>query len=278
MNNNFDKKPGSLEEAISGVLKDDSNKYQQLFKKELEKVGKGIGAMTPQEKKDFFNNLDKKYSAKSENAPSAADLERLKKMGMKKEEKKEVEELTAAQKKLPPALQKAIKKKEGDMKEGTMIGGLMKYAGQPSSEYMKAKQAYKTFMSKPQPVKGAADKVMAFVFDDDLLDDLYDAEKKGVKDVRNMVAKRLAKLGVREDVDLEEGHIKSMDQNAKQIEKTKEGEPMKRIEETIRDMWSEAATKEDEKQSEKVLKAQKNAATGSKASEIDKDPEIKYEK
>ena len=62
-----------------------------MFKKELEKTGKGIGAMSDMEKKDFFNKLDKKYKGKDE---------------------AKVNELTSGQKKLPPALQKAIKAKE----------------------------------------------------------------------------------------------------------------------------------------------------------------------
>ena len=45
-------------------LKD--NAYQDMFKKELEKAGKGIGAMTPAEKKAFLNKIDSKYSAKNE--------------------------------------------------------------------------------------------------------------------------------------------------------------------------------------------------------------------
>ena len=83
-------KPGSLEEAIR---KHDEN-YKALFKKELDKAGKSIGQMTPDEKKKFFNKIDKMHTAKNE---------------------AKVDELTKAQKKLPPALQKAIKKKE--MKE-----------------------------------------------------------------------------------------------------------------------------------------------------------------
>ena len=47
--------------------------------------------MTDKEKKDFFNRIDNKYSAKNEAVTN---------------------ELTSAQKKLPPALQKAIKAKE----------------------------------------------------------------------------------------------------------------------------------------------------------------------
>src|SRR6056300_518899 len=90
-------RPGSIEEVVSNMTKDlrQDSAYQDMFKKELEKAGKGIGAMTPAEKKAFFNKIDKKYSAKNE---------------------AKVDELTSAQKKLPPALQKSIKDKE-DKKE-----------------------------------------------------------------------------------------------------------------------------------------------------------------
>jgi len=40
--------------------------YQDMFKKELDKAGKGIGSMSPKEKKDFFNKIDSKYKAKNE--------------------------------------------------------------------------------------------------------------------------------------------------------------------------------------------------------------------
>ena len=45
-------KPGSIEEIAAKMqsnIKDED--YQQLFKKELDKAGKGIGSMSPQEKK-----------------------------------------------------------------------------------------------------------------------------------------------------------------------------------------------------------------------------------
>ena len=60
-------KPGSIEELMSkkSSYKEDSG-YQKMFKKELEKAGKGIGSMTPAEKKAFFNKIDKKYTAKDE--------------------------------------------------------------------------------------------------------------------------------------------------------------------------------------------------------------------
>ena len=64
-------KPGSIEEIVAkqGSYKEDSG-YQKMFKKELDKAGKGIGSMSPKEKKDFFNKIDSKYKAKSEDLNS----------------------------------------------------------------------------------------------------------------------------------------------------------------------------------------------------------------
>ena len=63
----FKSKEGSLESSINDVskhLKD--NAYSQIIKKELQKTGKGIASMSPKEKKDFFNKVDKGYKAKAE--------------------------------------------------------------------------------------------------------------------------------------------------------------------------------------------------------------------
>ena len=60
-------KPGSIEEVAANMSKyATESEYQDMFKKELEKAGKGIGAMTPKEKKAFFNKIDSKYTAKDE--------------------------------------------------------------------------------------------------------------------------------------------------------------------------------------------------------------------
>ena len=90
-------KDGSIEASIKEMQKNlNDNAYQKMFKKELEKTGKGIGSMSDMEKKDFFNKLDKMYKGKDE---------------------AKVDELTSGQKKLPPALQKAIKDKEDKAEE-----------------------------------------------------------------------------------------------------------------------------------------------------------------
>ena len=167
MSKYLETKKGSLEDMVAGVTEGkQSEDYKQLFKKELEKAGKGIGAMSDQEKKDFFNKIDKKHSAKNEDSKkvqkmnvkkaSGEDSKKLKEsveleeggvkdflmdveddasdmslndlikkyygqMGLSAQEIKKIyyrvnEELTAGQKKLPPALQKAIKDKQ-DKKE-----------------------------------------------------------------------------------------------------------------------------------------------------------------
>ena len=60
-------KPGSIEEVAANMSKYAAeSEYQDMFKKELEKAGKGIGSMTPAEKKAFFNKIDTKYKAKDE--------------------------------------------------------------------------------------------------------------------------------------------------------------------------------------------------------------------
>jgi hypothetical protein len=66
MSNYLKHKPGSIEEVVAkqGSYREDSG-YQAMFKKELEKTGKGIGSMTPAEKKAFFNKIDSKKTNKN---------------------------------------------------------------------------------------------------------------------------------------------------------------------------------------------------------------------
>ena len=60
-------KVGSIEEVAAKMSKYATESgYQDMFKKELEKAGKGIGSMTPAEKKAFFNKIDSKYKADNE--------------------------------------------------------------------------------------------------------------------------------------------------------------------------------------------------------------------
>ena len=60
-------KPGSVEEAVRNLSKHtEDSEYQKMFKKELEKTGKGLASMSDVEKKNFFNMIDKKYKKESD--------------------------------------------------------------------------------------------------------------------------------------------------------------------------------------------------------------------
>lgn len=93
MSKYFETKKGSLEDMVAGVTEGkQSEDYKQLFKKELEKAGKGIGAMSDQEKKDFFNNIDKKHKAKNEDSKKVQKMNVKKSSGQKLKEETELEE------------------------------------------------------------------------------------------------------------------------------------------------------------------------------------------
>ena len=93
MSKYLETKKGSLEDMVAGVTEGkQSEDYKQLFKKELEKAGKGIGAMSDQEKKDFFNKIDKKHTAKNEDSKKVQKMNVKKASGEKLKESVELEE------------------------------------------------------------------------------------------------------------------------------------------------------------------------------------------
>ena len=94
-----------LKEIVREVMVEESE-YQAFFKKALEKAGKSLPSID-EEKKAFFNKIQSTWKGRGKKNERFG---RGHQGPTFKEEK--VEELTAAQKKLPPALQKAIEKKE----------------------------------------------------------------------------------------------------------------------------------------------------------------------
>lgn len=95
-----------LKEIVREVMVEESE-YQAFFKKALEKAGKSLPSMSDEEKKAFFNKIQSTWKGRGKkNERFGRGHE-----GPTFNEEK-VDELTAAQKKLPPALQKAIEKKE----------------------------------------------------------------------------------------------------------------------------------------------------------------------
>jgi hypothetical protein len=54
-----------IKEIAKQVYKEEQD-YQQMFKTMLDRSGKDINSMSDEEKKKFFNAVDKAYKAKSE--------------------------------------------------------------------------------------------------------------------------------------------------------------------------------------------------------------------
>ena len=87
-------------EALKAIVKEtmiEESEYQEFFKRALEKAGKSIPSMSDEEKKAFFNKIEKTWKGK----------------GTKKEQ---VSELTDAQKKLPPKEFRTFKDAEKEVK------------------------------------------------------------------------------------------------------------------------------------------------------------------
>lgn len=134
-----------LKNIVRETLTEESE-YQTFFKKALEKAGKSIPSMSDEEKKAFFNKIEKTWKGRGQksegNAFGAAVAQAKKdgddtfKVGDKEykterfgrgqegptfgSEEESLDELTKAQEKLPPALKKAIEKKEESVKESTI--------------------------------------------------------------------------------------------------------------------------------------------------------------
>ena len=66
-------------EALKNIVKEtmiEESEYQEFFKRALEKAGKSIPSMSDEEKKAFFNNIEKTWKGKGEkNEISETELE-----------------------------------------------------------------------------------------------------------------------------------------------------------------------------------------------------------
>mgnify|MGYP005994023069 FL=1 len=254
MKNNFERKTGSLEEAIAGITIKDENKYQQLFKKELEKAGKGIGAMTPAEKKAFFNKIDKMYKGKNEeveegveyveymakNSGQAGTIANMfkGKTGGGEIHKSGSEVRIDAAKNIE-AIHKQVMAKFPDTNVMTAEAYLDEMFGNkvidPTTAaalrvYLKGKAGGAPF---PPVVEGMMSKIDQMQKDGKSAADIAKALKLDVKTVKGILG---------------ETHM-SQTAKANQQQKDAKGEKeiIKSVSETIKDMWKEAAEKKEKK-------------------------------
>ena len=237
-------KPGSIEE-IAAKMKPEDSDYQAKFKKELDKAGKGIASMSDKEKKDFFNKIDKMHKAKNE--------------------------MTAAQKKLPPALQKAIKDKE--QKE--------ELNQDDKSVVKKVKDMLKGASAKHAAQAKMLDKAMKN-------EGLDDKDTKAVKDVvkglKGAVAAHGQQVKKLDKALKSEADTKGNEINQGKMDRVKKGEKdlvdpkpsLKSVAKTVKEMMrkkkDDVATMADtEKEKEK-----KTTLVGSKKTPVDTKPEVEY--
>ena len=254
MKNNFERKTGSLEEAIAGITIKDEHKYQQLFKRELEKAGKGIGAMTPAEKKAFFNKIDKMYKGKNEeveegveyveymakNSGQAGTIANMfkGKTGGGEIHKSGSEVRIDAAKNIE-AIHKQVMAKFPDTNVMTAEAYLDEMFGNkvidPTTAaalrvYLKGKAGGAPF---PPVVEGMMSKIDQMQKDGKSAADIAKALKLDVKTVKGILG---------------ETHM-SQTAKANQQQKDAKGEKeiIKSVSETIKDMWKEAAEKKEKK-------------------------------
>ena len=238
-------KPGSIEEIVSKLRPEDSD-YQAKFKKELDKAGKGIGSMSPKEKKDFFNKIDKMHKAKNE--------------------------ITAAQKKLPPALQKAIKDKEqkeelnqDDKKVVNKVKDMLK--GASAKHAAQAKMLDKAVKTEDLDNKDA---------------NAVKGVLKGLKKATQLHTKQADTLSkaLKSEADAKGDKI-----NQGKMDRVKKGEKdlvdpkpsLKSVAKTVKEMMrkkkDDVATMAD---TEKEKEAKKTTLVGSKKTQVDLKPEVEY--
>jgi len=136
-------------------------------------------------------------------------------VGTASSEKGAKEIITTAQ--LPPM---KIKDKKtllivGPVKKKQMIGYPLKEGTWHIPDTPKLKSGLKKIMSKPIKLgkegDDAVDVIGKFIGDDELYDDLYTAGKKNPNgDARDVIKKAMKRLGIKEEVELDEGKMKAV--------------------------------------------------------------------
>jgi hypothetical protein len=158
------------------------------------------------------------------------------------------------------------------VKEGTMIGGLIRYEDQTDEEYIDALKLYAEFHKEPRPAnEETTQMVSAFLSDDELFDDLMDAEDQGYTDVREKVDNRLEQLGGLDPDLAKQSGLFDVDGALKYQEST-----------DINDLRKRAGlkvAKEEKYPQSLLLKGDEDAAKKSKAErQKDKDTKLKLAK
>ena len=300
-------KPGSIEEIAANMSKHQNESgYQDMFKKELEKAGKGIGSMSPKEKKDFFNKIDDKYKAKSEGGPGSGPQGGETRGTYNTGHKKSV-------------MKPGAGKRPGSAKDG---GQTDKEADDYDNEMGEKKETVKEAVDNPYAVGMAVAKKMKndepplekstitkahdiakSIKKDEVKEEAKYPHKMYSKDGKEVEAKtpedheKYAKMGYTHKNETHSFMTKDMNQSKKDAKGEKEivdPEPklkQESIQDAIANVWKMSAEELEKIKTEaKYMKAQRmsqykaedeknkkgTADTGSKATKIDVEPKVDY--
>jgi len=288
-------KPGSIEEIAANMSKHQNESgYQDMFKKELEKAGKGIGSMTPAEKKAFFNKIDDKYKAKSEGGPGSGPQGGETRGTYKTGHKKSV-------------MKPGAGKRPGSAKDG---GQTDKEADDYDNEMGEKKETVKEAVDNPYAVGMAVAKKMkndeppleksTITKAHDIAKSIKKDEKNEEKDIPKGYHKMPDGTIMKDSEHKKETHTfmtKDMNKSKKDAKGEKEivdPEPklkQESIQDAIANVWKMSAEELEKIKTEaKYMKAQRmsqykaedeknkkgTADTGSKATKVDVEPSVDY--
>ena len=288
-------KPGSIEEVVANLSKHQNESgYQDMFKKELEKAGKGIGSMTPAEKKAFFNKIDDKYKAKSEGGPGSGPQGGETRGTYKTGHKKSV-------------MKPGAGKRPGSAKDG---GQTDKEADDYDNEMGEKKETVKEAVDNPYAVGMAVAKKMkndeppleksTITKAHDIAKSIKKDEKNEEKDIPKGYHKMPDGTIMKDSEHKKETHTfmtKDMNKSKKDAKGEKEivdPEPklkQESIQDAIANVWKMSAEELEKIKTEaKYMKAQRmsqykaedeknkkgTADTGSKATKVDVEPSVDY--
>ena len=268
-------KPGSIEEVAASMSKYAAeSEYQQMFKKELEKAGKGIGSMTPAEKKAFFNKIDSKYTAKNEQAKNPYAIGMAAAMKAKDDKPPLKKSTITKAHDIAKSIEKDMKKEQVSQKEidkfHTSLDKLVhKSFGHSSDE--KKKEMKKEEKDVPKGYHKMPDGTI-----------MKDSEhKKEVKETHTFITQKInqKKKSVPGEKDVVDPEPKISEPKAKMSFKEaykKVKEAMNTIGDANADKANQLVGQKDDTNDPDIKKPKAKADTGSKATPVDTSPEVEY--
>jgi len=285
-------KPGSIEEIAAKMSKYATESgYQDMFKKELEKAGKGIGSMTPAEKKAFFNKIDSKYTAKDEavKEPYAVGMAAaMKQTGDKPPLKKST--ITKAHD-IAKSIEKDQKNEEKDVPKG--------YHKMPDGSIMKDSEHKKEDYSKKDVDKfhTSLDKLVHKSFGHSSDEKKKEMKKETHSFVTNKMNQKQKDVDGEKELVKNEADEKGDEINKMKLAKVKQGEKdiidpkpkmsfkeaYKKVKEamnTVGDATADRANQmvgqDDKKNDPDVKKPKAKTDAGTPATPVDTSPEVEY--